>query len=291
MSKFLLLLMGAVLGVAGFLFAVHSFHNIHITAVFQELEPFPHRLPVYYKGFKLGHSARVYPSKDFTNTHVDILLNAKHLALPDNITAKVKTRNKKDYIELIYPDAPSITYLRNHSKIKGEKSFNISSYIDSKADSGDLDAIKENLNAAVSSAGETFNALTELITTGNEILTDIRPSIKESAENLVYTTRNFAEVSDELSRSVRPGRINNSFESLELSSKNLELATENISKITFHANEKTITLVDCVISSIYKTVNTLNSVFMNVNDIVKGFKTTLSKRFGGARLIFGKSLS
>ena len=141
MKKLLILILGAALGIAGFIFVVHSFYNIHITAVFEELEPFPRNLNVYYKGFKLGRSVRVRPSKDFTNTRVDMILNAKGISLPDNITAKVKRKDKKDYIELEYPDAPSITDIKNHSVIQGKKSFDISGYIDEQAEGGGLDEI------------------------------------------------------------------------------------------------------------------------------------------------------
>lgn len=41
-----------------------------------------------------------------------MILNAKGISLPDNITAKVKRKDKKDYIELEYPDAPSITDIK-----------------------------------------------------------------------------------------------------------------------------------------------------------------------------------
>ena len=123
MKKNLILILGVILGIVGFAFIVHNLFNIHITAVFEDLEPFPKNLNVYYKGFKLGRSIRVHPSKDFTTTQVDMVLKAKDLSLPDNITAKVKSKNKKDYIELEYPDAPSITYLKNHSFIQGKNNF------------------------------------------------------------------------------------------------------------------------------------------------------------------------
>lgn len=170
MKKFLILMLGAFLGVAVFTFIIHNLYNMHITAVFSDLEPFPKNLNVYYKGFKLGRTVRVHPSKDFTDTHVEMILNAKNLSLPDNTTAKMKSKNKKDYIELEYPDAPSITFLKNHSIIQGKKGLNIGDYIDKQAEAGGLDEIKENLNNTVASAGDTLDALTELFGTANDIL-------------------------------------------------------------------------------------------------------------------------
>ena len=297
MKKLLILILGAALGIAGFIFVVHSFCNIHITAVFEELEPFPRNLNVYYKGFKLGRSVRVRPSKDFTNTRVDMILNAKGISLPDNITAKVKRKDKKDYIELEYPDAPSITDIKNHSVIQGKKSFDISGYIDEQAEGGGLDEIKDNLNDTVESAGDTLDALTELIGTANDILKDLRPSLKITGENLAVMSQNLSDVTGELSRSAKPKRLDNTFANIEQTTKNIERATKNlenaslnVSNITKHADSQTISLVDCVIQNTNAVIENVNVVVSNVNDIVKGFKATLSKRFAGMKIMFGKPI-
>ena len=297
MKKFLLLLTGAILGIVGFIFFVNSLYNLHITAVFEEMEPFPHNLNVYYKGFKLGRSIRVYPSKDFTSTQVDMVLKAKDLSLPDNISAKIKTKNKKDYIELEYPDAPSITDLKNHGFIKGKKGMDIAGYIDKQAEGGGLDEIKDNLNKTVESASGTLDAITELVNTGNEILKDLRPSLKETGENLAYMSKNLAEVTSELNRSAKPQRLDNTFanieqttKNIEQTTKNLELASENVANISAHAQNETIGLVDCVISNTNIVVKNINTVVENANDIVKGFQATLNKRFAGMKIMFGKPL-
>lgn len=298
MKKNLILILGVILGIAGFAFIVHNLFNIHITAVFEDLEPFPKNLNVYYKGFKLGRTVRVHPSKDFTNTHVEIILNAKNLSLPDNTTAKMKSKNKKDYIELEYPSAPSITYLKNHSVIYGKKGLNIGDYIDKQAEAGGLDEIKENLNNTVASAGDTLDALTELFGTANDILKDLRPSLKITGENLAAMSQNLAETSAELNQSVRPKRLHNSFanieqttRNIELTTKNLEQASLNISNVTAHVNNNTITIMDCVIANSNTIIDNINKILANTNDIVNGFKVTLSKRFGGMKIMFGKPIS
>lgn len=290
MSKFLILFVGAILGIAGFILFFHSFNNLHVTAIFEELEPFPRNLNLYYKGFKIGRSLRVYPSKDFTNTHVDLLIHVNDLSLPDNITAKVKTKNKRDYIELIYPDAPSVTYLKNHSIIKGERGMNFASFIQDQADSGGLDNLTDNLSVTVASAGQTMEALTDLFHTANDILKDVQPNLKESSENLAATTRNLASVTGELNRSAKPEILDNTFSNIELITKNLEVTTSNTASLTKRTDKETIELTNCVMKNLNVVVRNLNQVVLNINDIVKGFKVTLSKRFAGMRLVFGKPL-
>ena len=297
MAKAFKIILISIVVLAGLIFVVHSFDNVHVTAVFDELEPFPNNINVYYKGFKLGRSLRVYPSKDFKSTRVDMLLNARNLNLPANVVAKVKSKNKHDYIEIIYPDEPMLATLKNRSVIQGKKGINISSYISDSADSGDLEEIKENLNTTIQAAGETMEALTGMLKIGTDILTDLRPSIKSAGENLAATTQNLAEVSAELNSSTRPRRLKNSFENIELMTSNLERSTRNFElvsanavNITNQANSETVRLTNCVIKNINTVVCNINKVVNNVNDIVKGFKATLSKRFGGARIIFGKPI-
>ena len=77
-----------------------------ITIHFKDLEPLKEHLPVYYNGFKLGHTTGIYPSKDYKSTMVDIRIVLKKLKLPANTTAVLRRKEKKDYIELKYPDAP-----------------------------------------------------------------------------------------------------------------------------------------------------------------------------------------
>lgn len=298
MKKFLILILAAILGIAGFVFLFHSFYNMHITAVFEDLEPFPKNLNVYYKGFKLGRTVRVHPSKDFTETQVEMILNAKNLSLPDNTTAKMKSKNKKDYIELEYPNAPSITYLKNHSVIEGKKGLNIGDYIDKQAEAGGLDEIKDNLNNTVASAGDTLDALTELFGTANDILKDIRPSIKITAENLAETSQNLKETSYELNSSLKPKRLSNSFANIEQTTKNIERTTKNfenasldITKTTSHINTDTIGIVDCVIANINTIIDNINVVINNTNDIVIGFQRTLNKHFAGMKIMFGRPLN
>ena len=266
-------------------------YNMRVTAVFEELEPFPKNINVYYRGFKFGRTIRVYPSEDFKSTYVDMILNVKGINLPDNITAKVKVKNKKDYIEIIYPDEPSITYLQNHSVIEGKTCKNLSSYIDSQAEDGSLDELRDNLNTTVQAAGGTFNALTDLIGTANDILKDLKPSLIKSGDNLAAASQSLAEVSEELNQSSKPKKFKNIFDNIEQTTINIERSTRNfesaslyISDITKNANRETIALVNCLIKNI-------NTVVNNINDIVKGFKHTLSSRFGGMKIMFGKPIS
>lgn len=269
---------------AGLLIFLHYiWGQIRVTVDFQELEPFRHSLPVYYKGFKLGHTVKVYPSPDFHTTRVDLKIRLKQLRLPANTRAMIRRKDKKDYIELIYPDAPYLAKLRNHSLIEGTKGINFENFMQEQANNGGLDEIKENVNGTIKSAGATFNALTEMIQVMTGIMEDARPTINDTVQNVNIASKNLADASYHVQTSLQQGYINSTLENLERTSRNLVKTTQNITGVTDNVNNNSINLLNCVIKNI-------NTVVSNVNVIVVGLGETLKKRFAGIRLIFGKAI-
>ena len=72
---------------------------VKVIAEFSELGPFYKTMPVYYKGYKIGKTGKVRPSKDFKTTLVSIIFYPEELKLPANVSAKVKQlSNGIDYI-------------------------------------------------------------------------------------------------------------------------------------------------------------------------------------------------
>ena len=255
------------------------------------MEPFYKNLDVYYKGFKLGRTVKIYPANDYRDTKVDMVIRVKENILPKNVVARIKSKGRVDYIELVFPKEPSKEFLKKNSVIKGARSLTISNYIDSQAEDGSLDEIKDNLNDTIVSAGGTLNTLSDLIISIDSLVKDVQPSLKRTSENLEFMSKNLAIVTKELSESTEPQKLDNIFSNLENTSKNLERATKNfedstitIKEITKHADNNTLTLIDCVIKN-------LNTLVSNVNKIVVGIGATLSKRFSGIRILFGKSIS
>ncbi len=266
------------------IYIIYLMGQIRITVDFKELEPFKGSLPVFYKGFKLGHTSKVYPGPDYQSTRVDLKIRLKNLELPENTYAMIRRKDKKDYIELFYPDSPYLASLRSNSLIEGQKGVNFETYLQEQAKNGGLDEIKENLNGTIVAAGKTFNSLTEMIGTLTSILNDIKPSLNEAADNLTVATKNLSDMSYEVKDSIRGDSISTTLYNLERTSKNLTLTTQNITGITGKVNNTSINLINCVIRNI-------NVIVSNINDIVIGIGNTLQKRGGGLRLIFGKTIS
>lgn len=255
-----------------------------ITIHFEDLEPLKHNLPVYYNGFKLGRTTNVYPSKDYKSTMVDVRVVLKNLVLPANTTAILRRKDKKDYIELDYPDSPYLARLRHGDVIEGHLGVNFEHFLQDQAENGGLDQIKENVNQTIVSAGQTFDALTGMLDVMTDMLKDARPLIQDSINNVNITSKNLAESSTEIKNSIKKGYLDKSLYNLQLTSDNLVLTTKNTTGFTEGLNTQSNILINCFLKN-------LNTVVENVNKIIIGVGNTLSKRFGGLRLVFGKTMS
>ena len=146
-----------------------------------------------------------------------------------------------------------------------------------------MDEIKNNVNNTVKSAGDTFDALTDMLGVLTGILEDVRPTINSSVKNLEISTENIAKVSDSLKNSVDKGYIDNSLLNFQETSKNLVITTKNFGGFSESLNNQSSILTNCLLKK-------LNVLVSNVNQIVVGIGETLKKRFGGFRLIFGRTI-
>lgn len=276
-----------IIGILILIFLFYLFYILGTTKItihFEDLEPLKQHLPVYYNGFKLGHTTKIYPDKDYKSTMVDIRIVLKNLQLPVNTTAILRRKDKKDYIELEYPDAPYIQNLRHKDVIEGRLGVDFEHFLQDQAESGGLDEIKENLNTTVISLGQTFDAITDIVNEANAILKDARPLIQDSINNVNITSKNLADSSSEIKTSLEKGYIDKALYNLEQTSGNLVLTTQNTTGFTEGLNKQSNVLINCLLKN-------LNTVVCNINNIVIGVGNTLRKKFGGLRLIFGKTVS
>ena len=270
------------IGIFGIIFLFYLFYILGTTKItihFEDLEPLKQHLPVYYNGFKLGHSTKVYPDKDFRSTLVDIRIILKDLELPANTSAILRRKDKKDYIELEYPDSPYIERLRHKDVIKGHLGVGFEQFLQNQAENGAFDEIKENVNQTIISAGQTFDALTGMINVMTDILKDVQPLIQDSVNNVNIASKNLADSSSRIKDSIDKGYIDKSLYNLQNTSENLALSTKNTNLFTEGLNSKSSVLLNCMLKNI-------NNLICNINKIVISIGDTLNKKFGGLKLIF-----
>ena len=270
------------IGIFGVIFLFYLFYILGTTKItihFEDLEPLKQHLPVYYNGFKLGHSTKVYPDKDFRSTLVDIRIILKDLELPANTSAILRRKDKKDYIELEYPDSPYIERLRHKDVIKGHLGVGFEQFLQNQAENGGFDEIKENVNQTIISAGQTFDALTGMISVMTDILKDVQPLIQDSVNNVNIASKNLADSSSKIKDSIDKGYIDKSLYNLQNTSENLALSTKNTNLFTEGLNSKSSVLLNCMLKNINNLICNLNRIVISVGD-------TLNKKFGGLKLIF-----
>lgn len=292
LGKIILIL---IIGFILFVWLGNYFSHTYIKAEFNSLDPIPAKMPVYFKGFKLGKTDKVTNSKDFKKTYLNIVLNQRGLHLPNNITVQIKSQGEDfDYVDLIYPAAPSIKYIKNGDIIKGEsnRSFNAISANNQQR----LDMLSEKGEGLLSSATATsdsltemFNLITDVITENRENIKDTTTNIKNSTANLAISTNNLKDLIIKLNNGLPQKSVNNSINNIELTTENLSTTTKNLIPITENLNETTNNLSQ-VVPQISNLFSGLNTAVCHVNDILRGIKQTLQERFGGAKIIFGRPI-
>ncbi len=261
-----------------------------ITAEFNELRPIKGRINVFYKGYKIGKVLYIKPNGDYTSTHMKIaLFHNKNLKLPDNISVKLQREKDKwrkiDYVDIIYPDEPSVAYLKNGDIVSGKSTVDIETFLSSQeADS--LDNMKENLEKTVEELNDTIGALKDLLTTLNEMAAENRKNLKETTDNLENTTKNIENLTIKLNRSIKQESLDKSMSNLEETTENVKNSTTDLQETVRKINEFT----NNNMTGIETGVNNTEYIINNLNEITCGIKNTLKKRFGGIRLLFGRTI-
>lgn len=259
------------------------------------MDPMPSKMGVYYKGYKLGTTTKLKISKDFKTTYLYIKLNQRGLHLPKNISAKIKNYDKDiKYVDIIYPPAPMIRYIRTGDIIKGESGFTISGISD--INQAHLDDLSEKGGSLLSSATKTTDSLTELFTLVTDILKENRENIfastthlKNGMANLEISTKNLKNMTQKVDNGITEQNIKNSSSNIEQMTSNFANSSKEFISISGNFN-KSSSDFSVLVPKLSTLIDGVQLVVCNVNDIVVGVKKTLQQRLGGARIIFGKPM-
>lgn len=292
-GKIILLLL-AILIVGGMISTY--FTHTYIKAEFKKMDPMPARMGVYYKGYKLGSTRKLKISKDFKTTYLYITLNQRGLQLPKNITAQIKNYDEDTkYVDLIYPGSPMLKYIKSGDVIKGESTFSFNGISD--LNQAHLDNLSEKGEGLLSSATKTTDALTELFDLVTDILTENREnifasttSLKNSMANLEETTSNLKDLSLKANDEITRELIRKSAANIERTTLNFANSSNEFISISGNFN-KTSADFSVLVPKLSVLIDAVQLVVCNVNDIVVGVKKTLMKKFGAARIMFGKPMS
>ncbi len=283
MNRIYLIILIVTISIIGYLL-YNKLAFLNIIVKFDNLEPVDKQMSVYYKGFKIGKTTKIYPDKNYQNTYLKLKISPHNINLPDNITAKVKKNTLNSYLNIEYPDAPSLTRIKNDDVIKGKSSRDLNSALNEKLGDEGIDKIVDDTTTLMESANVTVKNLGEVFSEINGIIKDMRGDILAASSNLAKTTSNLENISANLNNSLDKDTLKNSADNIEQTTENIKQITSELNNITMQIDKSTIPIVN---SALCET----NSAVRNVKEITHGVKNTLKKHLGLGRLIFGRPMS
>ena len=260
-----------IIAIAFFIYEAVSYTTV--VAKFNDLEPFEKQMNVYFKGFKIGKTTNIFPNDDYTNTYLKIKLKAKKAKFPKNIWINIKKKKTGGYVEIEYPDNPSLFKLKNNDEISGFITKDIDSLFEG-----------ENMQDIISDAGTFVENASIAVQNINGILIEVRNIISDNRRNINLIVKNFTDISSNLKNISISLNNTLSNQSINSSLNNIGDATENIKQITAQVDSTTIPIVNRILCETYSTSK-------NAKEITGGVKNTLKKRMGLSRLMFGRPIS
>ena len=283
MKKFYIII-SVILLILVWIFIYNKLFFTEAIVKFEDLEPFSGKMQVYLKGFKIGKTENIFPDKDFSNTYMKIKLSKRNLNLPENIKAELKHKDGTNYINIIYPSSPSIKRLKNGSIIQGEYQKNIDNFINEAINGENIQDLMGNASNLMDNANKTVISLCNVFDEITGILKDIRPNLKIAVQNIKNTTTNLSNISGNLENALGIETTKNSVD-------NIEAVTENIKKMTFDLNKAAAQINDISIPIVNTILCETKGTIENTNEITRGLKCTLKKKFGAFRLFFGTAVN
>ena len=261
----------------------NSLDRFYIIAKFTESGPLYKNMPVYYKGCKIGKISNVTINEDYEYTRVKMTLYPKEPKLSENTEAYVKySESKNDYIDLVSSDSSSNMLLAKGSMINGVPEFDIQSFMAEIADADLIVPLLETFTDTLESFSKTSYEIRLLASDSRLVLNDNRQNLKQISRNLKSTSGYLSTFSNKLNKSVEKDELDVIVSNVNKSSTSIKNITENIDNSTKNLN-KTMLNIDSAISD-------ASIAASNTKIITRGLCNSLSKRFAGFRILFGKPI-
>lgn len=275
-KNFLIILMSLLI-IAGVYFYVATFYVI---IRFNELGPLTKNMAAYYNGFKVGKITHIGPDKDFEHTLVKVTLNQKDINLPQNTTVNVERfPNGELYLQFVYPSSPSFRTIQRGDILEGRAPYSLEQFMLGQSISGVTDVVSLHIIKALNAADAANMEMKVFFQTTSEIMKKNDKGINASVNNTAAMTKSLAQMAENLNQASR--KLNNALDETNLkdTTSNIKETTDNVAKATKD--------IDKTMKKIDDTISHANAAAENLNSITTGLNETLSKRFGGTRLMFG----
>lgn len=259
----------------------------YITIEYTKLRPFRGYPPVVYNGFKIGRCIRIKPDKSYTKTRMTVVLFPKDLNLPRNTYAqfrRIKINDKnRDFVELIYPTSPAIRRLKTKNVIQGVSMIPIEDFFQNQ-DPNALKNIQKDLSKTIKDLDNTILALGDLFQTMQTLVEQNQNNLYQTTTNFNRASNNVNQITSKVNYAINQNELQSTFSGINASFENIKSTTQNLSVLTGSVDEKVPTTINTQVMQI-------DNIIDNVDDITCGIKNTLSKNFGGLRILFGKTIN
>ncbi len=247
---------------------------------FDRLRPTKEKINIYYNGFKIGRTKRISPCKNSSDVCVQTQINKKAMFLPDNIQARMKQkkiheRKYEDYIELIYPANPAPFELKNGSVIKGELSSGFNNYMNEEFSYNDMDSLKLSLIHSAQNLEKATGILVEILGSIDNMTKESQQDINKTAKSLNSAARGINSIVSKVDKSLDVSALSDILDNTGRTTENLSGAAADIKTLSASFAES-------------GTIDNVNAITCHTREILKGVHCTLTKPFGGLRLIFSK---
>lgn len=267
-----------------FIYRFFESDNADILVEFQKMRPIKEKVNVYYNGFKVGRTAGLKPCDHSKNICSKVRLDKNLMILPKNIEIKLKQKKIsdnqfEDYMEIQYPVSPDFETIKDGAIIKGEVASGFHNYLNEEVSYSDMEMIKQNLISATDNLNKASGILVDILSSIDDVASNSKQNSKLLISNLNKTVSNLSLLIGKIDNSLDDKVIRSIFYNVDDSTKNLNGTLENIRNFTYELNSDS--------GDITGTMNSLNSISRNIDEIVQGVNCTLQKPFGGLRLIFG----
>lgn len=258
--------------------------NDYVIVRFDELGSVGKNMNAYYNGFKVGRIISVEPDVDFKHVLAKLKFNTKNINLPQNTTVRVQSFPTGElYLEFIYPQSPSLKPIVRGTVLEGIAQYNVEEFMQGQNVSGMTDIVTVHVVRTLRATEIANQEIQLFFRNASSLVNENRKGVKKSVNNAEKMTANLAQMaanlndlSDKLNKSIDEN-------ALKQTTSNVKDSSENIAKLTQDL-DKTVNNIDA-------TVDEFHSAAQHLNAVTSGLNTSLSKRFGGMRVMFGTPTS
>lgn len=273
------LLIWLVIVLVGIAFYINQ-ANDYVIIRFDELGFVAKNMNAYYNGFKIGKIISVEPDNDFKHVLAKLRFNQKKINLPQNTTVRVQSFPSGElYLEFVYPESPSLRPIVRGTVLQGIARYSVEDFMQGQNVSGMTDIVSLHVVRTLRATEIANHEIKMFFQNASTMVNENRSGVKATVDNAEKMTANLAQTAANLNDLSE--KLDNAIDedALKQTTSNIKTTTDNVVQLTQD--------LDTTVNNINATVDEFHTAAQHLNAVTGGLNTTLSKKFGGMRVLFG----